>query len=246
MEKTSFKLIEKWQKYYDVSVLQDKMDIDNILYCEGLHKPMCRGYLHWIAVFGYFFVFFVFYKKYCDIPIKKILFTIWIIINIITFKTSVILHTYDLNPIQEIRIQKLDHIMIYLNTLNHIIQYIFLYKFEDNSLNYTYFILFISLLITFLGIYLTVTKKKKDYHLFFSSIPIFMCIPLILKHFNRNQLLYFFSLWFCILFGLIAYNIKVPTSDIFGYHELFHLFTIVSAFFSVLLEKSLLENDYNK
>jgi hypothetical protein len=63
MEKNSFKLIEKWQKDYDDSVLQDKMDIDNILYCEGLHKPLCRGYLHWIAVLGYFFVFLFFIKN---------------------------------------------------------------------------------------------------------------------------------------------------------------------------------------
>ena len=245
MEKNNYKLIEKWQKDYDDSVLKDKMDIDNILYCEGSSKPLFRGYLHWFGILGFIITFFLLYEK-CNTVSKKIIFSVWIFINIIVCKTSVILHTYDLNPIQEIRIQKLDHIMIYINIINHLIQYIFLFNFKDISLYYAYFILFISIIISSIGIYLTIKCEKKNHHLFFSLISLIIIVPLILKNYSKKNIFYFIFIWFFIIIGLIAYNIKVPISDIFGYHEFFHLFTLVSAFFSVLLEKSLLENDYNK
>ena len=235
------KLIDKWIKDYDDSVLQNKMDKDSILYCEGAHKPLCRGYLHWIPLIAFFVAFFLFYEK-CDTLIKQILFIFWIIINIIICKTSIILHTYNLNPIQEIQIQKMDHIMIYLNIINHLVQYIFLVNYKDLSLKYSYFIFFMSVTISLYGIYLVINCKKKGYHLFFSTISLWMIIPLVIKHFSTNQIIYFAGIWVFTILGLIIYNIEKPISDIFGYHEIFHFFTVVSAIFSIFLEKNLLEH----
>ena len=234
------KLIDKWIKDYDDSVLKNKMDENNILYCEGLHKPLCRGYLHWIPLIAFIIAFFKLFQI-CKTTKELFFVSLWSIINIITFKTSIILHTYDLNPIQEIQIQKMDHIMVYLNTFNHILQLIFLYNYKEISLVYSYFIFLVTINITILGIYLIITCKKKDFHLFFSSIPVIAFIPLLLKHFSHKQQIYYFVLWFGILFGMIAYNLKKPVSDIFGYHEIFHFFTVISAIFSILLQHSLLE-----
>ena len=236
------KLIEKWKNMYDDSLLQNKMDMDNILYCEGEHKPSCRGYLHWIPFIAFTIVFFKLIQI-CKTTKEIFFVSMWSLINIITFKISIILHTYELNPIQEIWFQKLDHIMVYINTFNHIIQIIFLYNYKDISLLYSYFIFLITIISTLFGIYLVLSCKKKDYQLFFASIPVFLCIPLILNHFSSKQKTYFFSIWFGILFGIITYNLKIPISDIFGYHEIFHFFTIISAIFSIMLQKSLLENN---
>ena len=241
MKDIESKIIDKWKEKYNSSVFLTKMDTDNILYCEGNYKPLFRGYLHYVAIAILVVQFYPLYNL-CKTIKQKLIISSWILINIFTFTISIIFHTYDLNPIQEINIQKIDHLMIYINTLNHIIQYLFLYNFDKESITiyYSYFILFVSLSIVILGIYLIFSCKKKYYHIIFLLIPVILLIPLVINIFKPIQSIYFFIIWVVMLLGLIIYNIQKPISNIFGYHEYFHIFTIVSLIFSILLEKSLL------
>lgn len=193
------------------------------LYHEGMHKPMCRGYLHVLLALLIPFAFYQFYIEsngniYAIYSSFFYLFT-----NIFCYGMSGLYHTIKWSPQTEILLQKLDHCGIALLSWGTFIPVSVL------LMEYPYGFIFANILM--------ITCFYNFYHILILNspsvirqaivpatfLPFLPYIYYLMTPFEFNCTI---SCIICQIIGVIIYTKEQPNihPSIFGYHELFHCF----------------------
>jgi hemolysin III len=196
------------------------------LYCEGLHKPVYRGYIHLFSLF-LFPVGLCFLYNGITSPYAFKFSTVNLITNFICFVTSSIYHIGNWSVKTEIILQKLDHINISIWCVGMVVPVSFL------LFPYNVGIPLLCLCSSaFIGncyfIYLS-----KPSMLLSSAVPatILLYVDSCALYMNNVE---WVSMW-CIfgfqLIGMLFFELKLSPSffnaDMFGYHEIFHTISIL-------------------
>ena len=79
------------------------------LYCEGYHKPMCRGVLHLVCSIMMPTILLFFIRECRGSTFAIIVSTAYIITNTICYGASGLYHIFEWSPATEILLQKIDH-----------------------------------------------------------------------------------------------------------------------------------------
>lgn len=249
-EKEKWHLLDHWKdKNYKQEVLQHKFDPFIRIYCEGEPKPTWRGSLHYIPVLVFAACIYPLLVK-CRTPEQSVAVFGFCAINIYSFLCSIILHTWHLNPVQEIFIQKCDHAGVFLNTAIHTTQYIILgLKGRDDGGGgggdeWHRHLLVLTWMTALWGIALIILKKKRNHHTAFSPVGLIVSMPFLQSALSSDQLTYLLLTWLAISLGLVLFVSKCPYGwpESFGYHEYFHLLTVIATYTAIRLEVSLLDN----
>ena len=234
-------LLDHWKEQnYTQDVLKNKFDPYIRIYCEGEPKPTLRGMLHYIPLVAFGACIYPLLTM-CQTYLHSLVVFGFCAMNIFTFTCSVILHTWHLNPVQEIFIQKCDHAGVFLNTAMHTTQYIIL---GLRGRAWSELLLILTWLTAIWGITLIILKKKRNHHTAFCPLGLVISLPFLKAAFSPEQFTYLVVTWSAITLGLIFYVAKKPSGwpQVFGYHEFFHLLTVIATFTSIRLEMTLLES----
>jgi channel protein (hemolysin III family) len=200
---------------------------DELLYCEGKHKPWFRGKIHLASLV--FVPVAVYYISFSNSP--------WVYFNlfgnVLCFAVSGFYHTFDWSPSTELFLQKLDHQAISLWTVTMMTPIAFdLFPTETR-------VKFLTILLSafIANSYATWTSQPST--ILASSIPgsLLLFLGECWKHMDSME-------WTCMLLGFafqssgtVAYVLSnkgyrlCGNDTIFGYHELFHTATLFSAYF---------------
>ena len=234
-------LIEKWKNRYDESILDDKFDPGNRLYCEGEPKPFWRGRMHYFGVL-FFAISLPFLLRKCNTALQVFVVCMWVMVNILTYGFSVVFHTFPLTPPQEIFFHKLDHIFVFVNTASHVTQYIVLALPQK-----LYYLLVPNWIVCIWGFVMVVLKKKRDKHTPLCAVGLLLTIPFLHFELSMYGIALFWATWSLIIAGLVFYILKWPKGlpGTFGYHEFFHLNTCFAAVLCMCLEFELLDGRAN-
>lgn len=235
-------LLDHWKdQNYKQDVLLHKFDPFIRIYCEGEPKPAWRGILHYLPVSAFAICIYPLLMK-CQTPTQTWAVLGFCAVNIYSFMCSIILHTWHLNPVQEILIQKCDHAGVFLNTAMHTTQYLLLGLRGDLLIGQTR-LLVLTWGTALWGVVLIALKKKRNYHTAFCPMGLVVSIPWLQSAFSSEQLSYLLITWLAMSLGLVLFVSQRPYGwpKTFGYHEYFHLLTVVATFTSVQLESSLLD-----
>lgn len=182
----------------------------HIYYCQyeeyGISKPLFRGKLHFISLFTLFPYYYFNMKPH---------FIYSFIGNFLCFLVSAIYHTVDFDLQSEQIIRMIDLLMIYVYI---IMTYI---SFSKPSL---YSIIPFSLFIYF--VYDTIANVRHN--------PLnYVYLSLSIQpNIDRRTILNFIILGI----GFYIMQMKLIQNDIFGYHEILHLSTIISSYILFSIE----------
>jgi hypothetical protein len=216
-------------------MIDNRLFKEDLLYCEGKHKPFFRGKIH-LASLVFFPVgfYFVYHSNY------PLLGYVNVISNMGCFAISGFYHTFDWSPSTEIILQKLDHFAISLWCLFMMMPLAFiLFPTEIR-------IPFVTIMLSTFFINLHAIWNCEPSVIKSSAIPasLLLFLPVCYRHMNDVE-------WtsMCLVFafqiaGTMAYseNQKKHTipCQIFGYHELFHTLSLFTAFFVYYLNYSVI------
>lgn len=135
--------------------------------------------------------------------------------------------------------EKVDHIMIYLNTANNITQLSFL-AIKNNRL----LIACIAWLVSFYAGYNIVMKRKNVLHKLLCALPVTIAMPQMLQYMSTMEFSLFALAWGQTFLGAMAYVTQSPNiwPETFGYHEVMHLLTSTAALTGIALQYHLLDS----
>ena len=200
---------------------------DELLYCEGKHKPWFRGKIHLASLA--FAPAAVYYVRFSNSP--------WIYFNlvgnILCFGASGIYHTFDWSPSTEVILQKLDHQAISLWTVAMMTPIAFhLFPTEVRVKFMT-----VSIATFLANSYATWTSKPST--ILASLIPGSMLFFLgdCWKYMSSQELTFMYLGFTFQSVGTVMYTLSnkgyrlFRKDKIYGYHELFHTFTVGAAYF---------------
>lgn len=205
--------------------MDGRLFADELLYCEGKHKPWFRGKIHLASLL------------LVPAALRNITSgSPWIYMNlfgnILCFAMSGIYHTFKWSPRTEIILQKLDHQAISVWTVTMMTPIAFhLFPTEVR-------VQFLTISISTFLANSYATWSSRPSTILASSIPasILLFLGECLKHMTSAELR-FMMFGFAFQFtGTIMYTLSnkgyrlCGKDKIFGYHELFHIFTVVAAY----------------
>uniref|UniRef100_A0A6C0B708 Hemolysin III family channel protein n=1 Tax=viral metagenome TaxID=1070528 RepID=A0A6C0B708_9ZZZZ len=206
------------------------------LYCEGKHKPFFRGKFHLFSLIFFPPAYYLLYQHATSTR------AFWIGIislttNLICFTVSGLYHVFEWSEPSEIFLQKLDHSAISLWCVGMMLPIAFL-LFPP----YTGLAFFIILSSTFLYNMDALWNQCCPSIIKSSAIPLTLLLFIHASYLYMNSIEWI-SMWLVYAFqaaGSISYSV-VPTTpcDIFGYHELFHVFSLFAAFFVYVINYSI-------
>jgi len=209
---------------------------DEPLYCEGKHKPFFRGKFHLFSL-----IFFppAYYFLYQNAVSSR---SFWIgaislTTNLACFTVSGLYHVFDWSAPSEIFLQKLDHSAISLWCVGMMMPIAFILFPPHIGLAF-----FLILATTFLYNMDALWIRCCPSIVKSSAIPLSLLLFINVSYAYMNSIEWI-SMWLVYAFqgaGSISYSITPSTQcDIFGYHELFHVFSLFAAFFVYVLNHSI-------
>eukprot|EP01038_Epipyxis_sp_PR26KG_P015670 gene15670-21195_t len=229
---------------YRSSNRDNRLFPEDLLYCEGLERPLCRGFVHLFCA-----IIFPFVVWYLVIDSNG---SYWGIIAAIAYGFSA-LFCYSVSSLYhigrwsvktEIILQKLDHcgIAIYAAGTNMPVSLLLLPKIWGASLGT---LSVIGAMIVCRNIYL---NKPSVRQLVLSSAVIVLFWPILWFHMNYIE---FFGMLGCAVangFGAAVFVNRYPNPwpDVFGYHEIFHIFTFLGGFSTFLCNWSVIHRTCNQ
>jgi hemolysin III len=201
------------------------------LYCEGRHKPYYRGVLHFVALIVFIPIFMNFVIDHVDQWLECIGLFIYCLGTTISWGCSSLLHCVRWPLQNEISVQKLDHSAVFVY-----ISFTYLPVMIILSDRVHHILVYIStlamILICIYGIYHVYNYKSQRMHLWLvaatSSAPSYPILSTHLTNFEKiiSILGLMTYLAGAFIFGKRLLNFFPNT---FGYHEVFHLFTIIAS-----------------
>ena len=198
-----------------------------LLYCEGAPKPVCRGYFHLAGLFMFPLLFWRFYQLTREAePSVFYLAVFCVCMGFLTVLVSALYHIVEWSVPWEIAINRLDHLVLIVFTMS--IFYPLLLLVLPRWLGWSFCAIITGL--TAWNLYGTMYGPPSLFRMMsvpFSQVPTFYHYYKLLTGFE------WYSFWTCgiaQIVGVLGF-VKEYTPfdpDIIGFHELYHVSTIVS------------------
>jgi hemolysin III len=211
--------------------MDNRLFSDETLYCEGLFKPKLRGKIHLFSLFIFPFVCWHLYQGAGGFTYSFFISAVNLVTNLFCFTTSALYHVLDWSLEEEIKMQKLDHFGISLWCIGMMFPVAFLLFPQKNGKIFIT-VTIIACIINCICIY---TSKPS---LFFSSLvpsSILLFVNLCYKYMTTKEFLSMVAVFIFQGVGTMVLSTKFELEfidpTIFGYHELFHVLSLFSAFF---------------
>ncbi len=209
--------------------MDGRLFADELLYCEGKHKPWFRGKIHLASLlFAPAALNYIQSNTATNGP--------WIYMNLIgnilCFAMSGLYHTFEWSPHTEIILQKLDHQAISVWTVTMMTPIAF--HLFPKEIRIQFMTISIS---TFLAnSYATWSSRPST--ILASSIPasVLLFLGECWKHMSSEELTFMYWGFVFQSVGTLMYTLsnmgyKLCGKDtVYGYHELFHTFTVMAAY----------------
>lgn len=197
-------------------------------------KPYFRGKLHKLSFYCYFFASF-FFLLLAEPGIPRISLCVYLVTLITLYGISSILHVTDWRqPCLETRVQKLDHASIFLLIAGSYTPVCLCCLPRET---WVLGMLSATWVIAIAGVVkcLLIKHVSKVFNVgfyFLCGLTILPFIPKIWPHVAITDMMYFIAGGVLYLAGGFVYGLESPDlfPDIFGYHEVFHLLTIIANF----------------
>lgn len=214
--------------------MDGRLFADELLYCEGKHKPWFRGKIHLASL------------VLAPAALHHITsVSPWIYMNlfgnILCFAMSGIYHTFKWSPRTEIILQKLDHQAISLWTVTMMTPIAFhIFPTEIR-------VKFMTILFATFIANSCATWSSRPSTMLASSIPLslLLFIDECLKYMSSTELTFMMFGFAFQSVGTVMYTLSnkgyrlCGKDKIFGYHELFHIMTVGAAYYIYMLNHTI-------
>jgi hemolysin III len=218
------------------------------MYCEGRTKPIFRGFFHLIGLMVLVPLWVNEILPHINEHHEQVALTSLVIGSVICWGASALFHTIPWSLKEEIRWQKFDHAAIFLKIAFMYTPFAFLAIGRGHAL-WMDTVLYASIVFTWVGAFAGVYHvhylkgERVIYHalLIISTFPCYYIISEYLTIAERT----------IAILGLISYPLGTfifvkkylnHFKYIFGYHEIFHLFTVFSSWMAFTLMYSLVSD----
>lgn len=219
-----------------------KLFPDEPLYCEGRQRPFFRGKFHLSSLIFFPVAFYFLYRDAINPQ------TFWfgfvsLSTNMVCFTISGLYHVFDWSPTTELFLQKMDHTAISLWCAGMMTPVAFV-LFPSN-IGIAFFSIVV---IAFLSNIESLWNQCCPSIAKSAAVPasLLLFLPACYNYMNTTE---WVSMWMVYLFqtaGTIAYKIAQTAEpcDLFGYHELFHLLSLFTAFFVFVVNYSIVSRKH--
>ncbi len=198
-----------------------------LTYAEGRHKPLLRGVLHYYGSYVIPTCSFLILHHQCNLAQEVMMLLITSLCIWSCLFTSGCYHCFKWTKMQELTLQKFDYICILFNSFGSFLPLTFYIQ------NGHYYFTYLSV-ITLLGSLWIWYDYKKVYAHIISGASILVLFEAVKKDISFDIALHSFNVVLIYLVGLIIFMTRKPDPlpNIFGYHELFHVLTIISIIYT--------------
>ena len=210
--------------------MNNRLFSDETLYCEGLFKPEYRGKLHLWSLLAFPYAVWHLYQGTGGFTYPFFIAFINLFGNFCCFGLSGCYHVFDWSLETEIILQKMDHIIISLWCATMMFPVAILLFPSKNCMVYMS-ITIISCLINWVCVY-----NSKPSILVAGITPgaILLFMDLCYKYMTTWEFVLIISVLICQILGTIIFSSKFEmvfmNSEIFGFHELFHIVSLFGGF----------------
>jgi predicted membrane channel-forming protein YqfA (hemolysin III family) len=213
------------------------------LYCEGAHKPVFRGYFHALALLLFPYIVW----KYWDLTNKTGGFAFYLAMFLFfsgfaTILTSALYHTVNWNVEQEILINKMDHAILMIFVMS-IFYPVLLLAFSEEVKWIGYLFLAIITGLTGWNLYGTFYGRPSLFRMM--SVP-FSQVPILYYYYKFMTDFEWKAFWVCAISQIVGVIIFVKEFTVFdpniiGFHEIYHVTTIISMVAAYMMNYSIIE-----
>eukprot|EP01039_Chlorochromonas_danica_P005408 gene5408-5948_t len=213
--------------------LDDRLFPNEPLYCEGMHKPALRGFLHLYSAILLLFAYWHLLREANSSLQGEIAAILYITGNLFCCTSSALYHIGRWSPPSEILLQKMDHCGIAICTASmNFPAACLLLPWPGN------FLLGGLSTITCLWTTWNIAMKRPGvWRLIINACVILLFFPSLFGYYMTwLEIICVLINTLCQVIGVIIFVNKIPDPwpAVFGYHEVFHVFTVVG-FLSVYI-----------
>jgi hemolysin III len=217
---------EQYSKDYDfLKKLDDRLFPDFPLYCEGMPRPKLRGVLHLFCALLFPLGFWHLFLTANQSTRGKLAVFVYIFGNFFCCLVSAFYHMGQWSAANEIVMQKLDHMGIAICTacVNFPVALLLLPKFWGNLLG------FISAGVCLWTCYNIFNNRPGVWRLVLTAMVILPFFPLLWMHLTGFEFLCVVGNSLSMSLGAYVFTTHWPdpVPTLFGYHEVFHVFTVI-------------------
>jgi channel protein (hemolysin III family) len=217
--------VETDKKEYTFPIKDGRMFEDELLYCEGRHKPLLRGFIHLFGLcsgiipLGLFEII----KIAQNDTILIILACCYFISNFICYFISSLFHILKWPSNVEIVLQKIDHIMVCLYCVVTIV----LWSYALFPLKIQLPLSISSLILLCINIYKIYNCEPSLLIQSLTGLVSILYIPFFYAYTTKREFAFAGTILLLATIGVILFikEIDIPFIDntILGHHEIFHL-----------------------
>lgn len=212
------------------------------MYCEGRHRPVLRGYIHLVCFLVWPFAMYKMHLLTNGNNYAEIVVFIYGLTNLFNKGCSAVFHIGNWSLETEILLQKIDHSFCSVLSAGVMLP-LALLVFPSKIGN-----VFIAILIILCTWNIQFIIQSKPSVLRQLTIPGSLLL-FMYPFYNGFELMTNFEIQMIILtiitqfIGVIIYANEMPNFSLkyFGYHELFHVFEVISSIFIYLINISIIE-----
>ena len=201
-----------------------RMFTNDLLYCEGRHRPLLRGFVHLLGLcsgmipIGLFEII----KISNNDTIMMILACIFFICNFICYFVSALFHILEWPANVEIVLQKIDHIMCCVYCVSTLL----LWSYALFPLKIQMPLAITSIILLIINIYKILSHEPSLVIQSLTGLVSLLYIPFFYTYSTKREFALCGMVLFLCLFGVIIFiqEIDLPfiNNNIIGHHEIFH------------------------
>jgi hemolysin III len=220
------------------AVIENRLDFNQFMYCEGCPNPYYRGKLHGVLSCIIPIGWYILLLR-CETMFKTIIYSLYMTCNIASYSASYFCHreSHKYGPDIENSAIKIDRFCIFLNIASNFtpVSVFFLKKYG----NYFIGLLWGGVLFQYCKIFYY-HKSAWWEPLAFGSIALIFTQELY-ETMTTYEFWMLISSYIASVIGGIFYGLRIPDSipDIWGYHEWYHLSVTIAAIIVYFINYSL-------
>lgn len=218
------------------------------LYCEGFPKPVCRGVLH-LSCALLLPTALLFFARACQGSLLALAVSVaYLLSNLVCYGASGIYHIFDWKSNDEILLQKIDHCGIAILSVGTILPdsiLLFGSELSPEIPNFVGFV-FAGVSVGLCAYTCSQIMKQKPEVFLQAVVAVWWVVPFLLPNFYHMTTVEFSCMLLCCLFqccGVLTFTKQSPDPfpSFFGYHEIFHVFTVLAGVCVLICNYSIVE-----
>jgi hemolysin III len=213
------------------------------LYCEGMPKPACRGYLHMACLLLLPFLQWKLWQESNGNAVGRAASILYMLGNFVCYGASAFYHVPRWSPQAEILLQKIDHAGIAITSVGTFIPCIMLLFPSQEGICF----LCILLALFAYNIYGIVTLRPSVLSHILIPCTSVLFLHRIWETFTPLELTLYFATVVVKACGTFTFltHIPDPVPETFGYHEVFHCFVVAGSCCIYLCNLSIIRRTCN-